>query len=89
MEPIRQPRWGIVVNDLDPNTRVEWKCIKRKENEDVVNEFLQGNPDFSLVPMHEVLEEQKIALEMGDYLKMLPQLHHTDGFFAAVLVRKK
>jgi 16S rRNA (cytosine967-C5)-methyltransferase len=60
-----------------------------EENEDVVSEFLQANPDFSLVPMREVLEEQKIALEMDDYLKLLPQLHHTDGFFAAVLVRKK
>jgi 16S rRNA (cytosine967-C5)-methyltransferase len=60
-----------------------------EENEDVVSEFLQANPDFSLVPMHTVLEEQKIPLEMGDYLKMLPQLHHTDGFFAAVLERKK
>jgi 16S rRNA (cytosine967-C5)-methyltransferase len=60
-----------------------------EENEDVVSEFLQANPDFSLMPMREVLEEQKIALEMDDYLKLLPQLHHTDGFFAAVLVRKK
>ena len=44
-----------------------------EENEDVVAEFLQANPDFSLVPMHTILEEQKIALEMQDYLKLLPQ----------------
>jgi 16S rRNA (cytosine967-C5)-methyltransferase len=25
---------------------------------------------------------------MGDYLKMLPHKHQTDGFFAAVLERK-
>ena len=60
-----------------------------EENEDVVAEFLQANPDFSLVPMHTILEEQKIALEMQDYLKLLPQQHQTDGFFAAVLERKK
>jgi len=60
-----------------------------EENEDVVNEFLQNNADFTLVPMSAVLEEQKIALEMGDYLKLLPNLHQTDGFFAAVLERKK
>jgi 16S rRNA (cytosine967-C5)-methyltransferase len=35
-----------------------------------------------------VLEEQRIALEMGDYLKMLPHKHGTDGFFAAVFERK-
>ena len=60
-----------------------------EENEDVVTEFLQNNPDFTLVPMSAVLEEQKIALEMGGYLKMMPHLHQTDGFFAAVLERKK
>jgi len=60
-----------------------------EENEDVVAEFLQGNPTFTLVPMSAVLEEQKINLEMGDYLKLLPQVHHTDGFFAAVLERNK
>ncbi|EJL92875.1 tRNA/rRNA cytosine-C5-methylase [Herbaspirillum sp. CF444] len=60
-----------------------------EENEDVVTEFMQNNPDFTLVPMGAVLEEQKIALEMGDYLKLLPNLHQTDGFFAAVLERKK
>ncbi len=38
--------------------------------------------------MHAVLAEQKIALEMGDYLKLLPHRHQTDGFFAAVLQRK-
>lgn len=60
-----------------------------EENEDVVAAFLQNNQDFSLIPMNAVLEEQKIVLEMGDYLKLLPQVHHTDGFFAAVLERKK
>ena len=29
-----------------------------------------------------------VTLEMGDYLKMLPHKHGTDGFFAAVLERK-
>jgi 16S rRNA (cytosine967-C5)-methyltransferase len=38
--------------------------------------------------MHQALAEQKIALEMGDYLKLLPHKHQTDGFFAAVFERK-
>jgi 16S rRNA (cytosine967-C5)-methyltransferase len=38
--------------------------------------------------MSQVLAEQKIDLEMGDYLKLLPHKHQTDGFFAAVLQRK-
>jgi 16S rRNA (cytosine967-C5)-methyltransferase len=60
-----------------------------EENEDIVVQFLQANPDFTLVPMNTVLAEQKIELDTGEYLKMLPQVHHTDGFFAAVLERKK
>jgi 16S rRNA (cytosine967-C5)-methyltransferase len=59
-----------------------------EENEEVVAEFLQSHPDFALVPMHEVLGEQKIALEMQDYLKLSPHRHQTDGFFAAVLERR-
>ena len=60
-----------------------------EENEDIVSGFLQTHADFALVPMTDVLAEQKIALEMGDYLKLLPHLHQTDGFFAAVLERRK
>jgi 16S rRNA (cytosine967-C5)-methyltransferase len=59
-----------------------------EENDGIVQGFLASHPDFELVPMHKVLLEQRIALEMGDYLKMLPHKHGTDGFFAAVLERK-
>ncbi|MCS0611447.1 RsmB/NOP family class I SAM-dependent RNA methyltransferase [Massilia kyonggiensis] len=59
-----------------------------EENEGIVRGFLASHPDFELVPMHKVLAEQRIPLEMGDYLKMLPHKHGTDGFFAAVLERK-
>jgi 16S rRNA (cytosine967-C5)-methyltransferase len=54
-----------------------------EENDDVAADFL------AKVPMSKVLAEQKIAnLEMGDYLKLLPHKHQTDGFFAAVFERK-
>jgi 16S rRNA (cytosine967-C5)-methyltransferase len=39
--------------------------------------------------MSAILTEQKINLQMDTYLKMLPNVHHTDGFFAAVFERKK
>jgi 16S rRNA (cytosine967-C5)-methyltransferase len=58
-----------------------------EENEDVVRRFLAARPEFALVPMKDVLTEQKIALEMGDFLRLQPHLHQTDGFFAAVLER--
>ncbi len=64
-------------------------CSLLKEENDVVAEqFIAAHPDFELVPMNKVLAEQKIDLEMGDYLKLLPHKHHTDGFFAAVFERK-
>jgi len=63
--------------------------ILDEENEAIVAQFLAANDAFSLVPMKDVLEEQRIPLEMGDYLKLLPHRHQTDGFFAAVLERKK
>jgi 16S rRNA (cytosine967-C5)-methyltransferase len=63
--------------------------IMEEENESIVLQFLEKNTSFHLVPMQQVLEEQKIPLEMGDFLKLLPHLHQTDGFFAAVLERNK
>jgi 16S rRNA (cytosine967-C5)-methyltransferase len=59
-----------------------------EENDGIAAQFLATHPDFALVPMHQVLAEQRIPLEMGDYLKMLPHKHGTDGFFAAVFERK-
>jgi 16S rRNA (cytosine967-C5)-methyltransferase len=58
------------------------------ENDFIAKQFLETHPDFELVPMNKVLAEQKIELEMGDYLKLLPHKHQTDGFFAAVFERK-
>jgi 16S rRNA (cytosine967-C5)-methyltransferase len=62
--------------------------LLNEENEFIVEQFLASHPDFDLVPMSKVLDEQKIALEMDQYLKLLPHKHGTDGFFAAVLERK-
>lgn len=62
--------------------------ILDEENEAIVEQFLAARDDFVLVPMKDVLAEQKIALEMDAYLKLSPQKHQTDGFFAAVLERK-
>jgi len=59
-----------------------------EENDGIAAQFLATHPDFELVPMSKVLAEQRIPLEMGDYLKMLPHKHGTDGFFAAVFERK-
>ncbi|MEA3121133.1 MAG: rRNA (cytosine967-C5)-methyltransferase [Paraburkholderia sp.] len=58
------------------------------ENEAVVAQFLADHPEFTLVPAGKVLAEQRIEVEMGDYLSLWPHRHATDGFFAAVLERR-
>lgn len=62
--------------------------ILQQENEDIVQAFLAQHEDFSLLPVQEILQQQQINLEMSDYFKLLPHLHQTDGFFAAILQKK-
>ncbi len=59
-----------------------------EENEQIVEAFLAAHPEFVLVPANEVLTSQKITLDTGKYLQLRPDLHQTDGFFAAILERK-
>lgn len=60
-----------------------------EENEAIVDRFLAEHGDFTLIPMRDVLAEQKVPLDMDKYLKLSPQTHQTDGFFAAVFERRK
>jgi 16S rRNA (cytosine967-C5)-methyltransferase len=59
------------------------------ENQDVVAAFLSEHPRFALRPAAEILREQGIRIDQAErfapWLVMLPHLHDTDGFFAAVL----
>lgn len=59
-----------------------------EENEAIVEAFVAAHPDFVIVPANELLAAQKIVLDTGAYLKLRPDLHQTDGFFAAVLERR-
>jgi len=58
-----------------------------EENQAIIERFLSQQANYRLIPAHEILLEQKIALDTGDYLQLLPHRHGTDGFFAAVLER--
>ncbi len=58
------------------------------ENEAIAEAFLDAHPDFIMVPAGQILAQQHIALDTGDYLKLFPHLHQTDGFFAAVFEKK-
>ena len=58
--------------------------LLQDENEAIAEAFLAANSEFILVPANEVLAQQQIKVDTGKYLKLLPHLHGTDGFFAAV-----
>jgi 16S rRNA (cytosine967-C5)-methyltransferase len=61
-----------------------------EENEDIVREFLASHADFHLVPAGDVLKRLGIAVPgTGEYLRLYPHVHDTDGFFAAVMERGK
>ncbi len=62
--------------------------LLHEENQGIVEAFLSAHPTFKLLPAGEVLAQQKIPLEMGDYLQLLPHKHGTDGFFAAVMEQR-
>ncbi|KND58579.1 Ribosomal RNA small subunit methyltransferase B [Candidatus Paraburkholderia schumanniana] len=57
------------------------------ENEGIVAQFLETHPNFRVVPARDVLAEQRIDLDTGEFLSLWPHRHGTDGFFAAVLER--
>ncbi|MGM9681367.1 MAG: 16S rRNA (cytosine(967)-C(5))-methyltransferase RsmB [Eubacteriales bacterium] len=59
-------------------------CTLRKaENEQIVELFLSEHPDFESVPF----SVGKLCSYDGT-LTLLPQIHHTDGFFVAKIQRK-
>jgi 16S rRNA (cytosine967-C5)-methyltransferase len=59
-----------------------------EENEEVVQDFLEKHPDFSLAPAATWLgEELAEKTTRGGMLRLFPHRHGTDGFFGAVLVR--
>jgi 16S rRNA (cytosine967-C5)-methyltransferase len=61
----------------------------REENEDVVRDFLDRHPEFSVMPaatwLGAALGEQTTRDGM---LRLYPHRHGTDGFFGAVLLRQ-
>ncbi|ETF00257.1 rRNA methyltransferase [Advenella kashmirensis W13003] len=61
-----------------------------QENEQQIDAFLASHPEFSLLNAQEVLGDRCPDLGMtSSYLKLRPDVHGTDGFFAAVLERSK
>ena len=66
--------------------------LLRDENEVVAEAFGAAHPDFVVLPALEALQaahvERAAELVSGDYLRLWPHQHATDGFFAAVWQRR-
>ena len=61
-----------------------------RENEGQVEAFLRERPDFAVVPAAGILQAAGIVVDMkSEFLELLPHRHGTDGFFGAVLARKR
>ena len=65
-----------------------------QENELIAQAFSQAHPDFVPLNAAQTLAQLKVegaaglCTEGGDYLRLWPHRHATDGFFAAAWVRK-
>jgi 16S rRNA (cytosine967-C5)-methyltransferase len=72
--------------------------LEPEENESVVEKVLAANPEFRLIhcreellrltESHELTAGHLDLLLSGPYLRTIPGVHSTDGFFAAILERK-
>jgi 16S rRNA (cytosine967-C5)-methyltransferase len=67
-----------------------------QENEEIAKAFTEANREFSPLPAAEVLSNLKVegAASLcsggeggGDFLRLWPHRHRTDGFFAAIWVK--
>jgi 16S rRNA (cytosine967-C5)-methyltransferase len=76
---------------LKPGGRLVYATcsLLQEENEDIVEKFLAAHPEFHALPVNEILARRHIPLSMtGAALRLLPHIHHTDGFYAVALERK-
>ena len=62
---------------------------RQEENQDQAELFLANHPDFELIDAAPILAARTPLHIEGPYLSLRPDVHGTDGFFAAIFERKK
>jgi len=62
--------------------------IFHEENEDVVEKFLEGHPEFQLDRMDKVLPEKYHTFIQNRYFKTFPPKDEMDGFFVARMIKR-
>ena len=63
--------------------------ILDEENAAIVDAFLAAHPEFQRLSAQQLFAKQGIELDCGTDMRLLPHVHGTDGFYAAVLERAK
>ncbi len=64
--------------------------VLEEENEAVVGWFLERHPDFRVLPPADRLgSELGEKVSTGEFLRLSPGRHGTDGFFGAILLRDR
>jgi 16S rRNA (cytosine967-C5)-methyltransferase len=61
--------------------------LLKQENEVIVENFLLENKNFRVFSPESILIKYDIPLKSEKYIKLRPDEHKTDGFFAAILER--
>jgi 16S rRNA (cytosine967-C5)-methyltransferase len=78
-----------VANTVKPGGRLVYATcsLYREENEDQVEAFLAKHPEYKVLPLAAAWPAQTPVPGDGPYLRLTPDQHNTDGFFAAILQR--
>ena len=63
--------------------------VFHEENEDMVEKFLKGHPEFQLDKMDKILSPQYYSFTQNGYFKTFPPKDKMDGFFVARLIKGK
>lgn len=80
---------AAAANLLKPGGRLVYATCSflPEENQNIIHDFLQAHSQFALLDCSELLMQQHITLNTGQFLQLSPTEHQTDGFFAAALTR--
>jgi 16S rRNA (cytosine967-C5)-methyltransferase len=62
--------------------------LAEEENEGVVKKFLENNSDFVIEKVNDPDLIKNQMIDENGFFKTIPHKHNTQGFFAAVIVRK-
>jgi 16S rRNA (cytosine967-C5)-methyltransferase len=80
-----------VAGTVKPNGRLVYATCSMlpEENEQQIEHFLSLHPEFELKELKDVWPEGCSPPCEGNFMRLTPHRHGTDGFFAAILIRKE